>query len=590
MKNFLKYLIIFEFIFLSCYLNVYADNEYIVLLDAVNIRTGPSTNYSRIELGQIGNTYNLKTAEIIEDELKDGSCDAGWFQIDINGNTGYVCSTYVRAYVNGEVDKTEPTTACEAELKEAGFPSSYWTSLCNLKTKYPEWQFKAIDTKLDWATAVDKFTSCGDSLLYNPKSEWLDTSCKYNEGGFVTVNQSGVAYYLDPRNFLTESYIFQFEDNHYNSALESIYPSVAKSIIENASFYKYHIAQNTDLAQAIADGGKETNINPVHLASRMYQELGTSSYLKNLYQGTFNGEIRGEMYDFRGYYNFYNIGVTGSCVTTGMGSTYCGLTKAKALGWNSVYLAVKGGGDFLNSDYVTTGQYTSYLERFNVVPLKPTSMYLHYYMANMQAPSSEALTAYNSYRKNNVLNSPFIFYIPVYNNMNGVIENNSSGVIPEEPKTETPSETIPSENFTPISSIVTSAGYKINDNYILGIALNTNASTVKNNILALGSENTVEIKANNNVLKDDALMRTGSTINIKNTQEEKTYIVVILGDTSGDGVINALDLLQVQKSILGTYTLTDAFKLAGDTSLDGIINALDLLQVQKHILGTYEIK
>ena len=48
-------------------------------------------------------------------------------------------------------------------------------------------------------------------------------------------------------------------------------------------------------------------------------------------------------------------------------------------------------------------------------------------------------------------------------------------------------------------------------------------------------------------------------------------------------------LLQVQKNILGTYNLSGAYNLAGDTSGDGVINALDLAQVQKNILGTYNI-
>ena len=69
----------------------------------------------------------------------------------------------------------------------------------------------------------------------------------------------------------------------------------------------------------------------------MYQELGTGTRLQNLYKGTFAGEISyapinpatgDHYYDFRGYYNFYNIGVTGVCVNGGGGATYCGLNKA----------------------------------------------------------------------------------------------------------------------------------------------------------------------------------------------------------------------------------------------------------------------
>ncbi len=572
-KIFYSFLIFIFTFFIS--LTLVKATEYVVFLDAVNIRTGPGTNYSRIKLGLVGSTYNLKSTNIIADENKNGSCDAGWYNIDADGENGYICSTYVRAYIDGEEEKTTPTSTCEAELKEAGFPASYWNSLCSLKNKYPNWQFKALNTRLDFATAVDQFTSCGSSLLYNPQSAWIDKSCSYNEGGYVTVNQSGVAYYLDPRNFLTERYIFQFENNRYNSNLESSYAAISKSIIGNTSFYSYHQGLNNDLPSYISQAGKETNINPTHLASRMYQELGTGTRLKNLYQGVFNGLIAGTNYNFVGYYNFYNIGVTGYCVTQGLGATYCGLTKAKNMGWNSVYAAVKGGGTFLDSDYVSEGQDTSYLERFNVVPKTTSRMYMHYYMANLQAPSSEASTAYNAYEKNNLLNSAFEFLIPVYNNMDGEITNSSSGAIGGGSYSE------PTTNS--ISSIITSAGYRLSGSYLLGITPESSVNTIKNNLEAISGNNTVTINASSSIIA------TGSTITIKNSEETKTYTIVIKGDTSGDGKINALDLLQVQKNILGTYSLKDAYKLAGDTSDDGKINALDLLQVQKNILGTYTI-
>ena len=64
-----------------------------------------------------------------------------------------------------------------------------------------------------------------------------------------------------------------------------------------------------------------------------------------------------------------------------------------------------------------------------------------------------------------------------------------------------------------------------------------------------------------------------------------TYNVVIYGDTNGDGIINALDLLRVQKNILSISKLSGVYNNAADTSKDGIVNALDLLQVKKHILN-----
>ena len=67
--------------------------------------------------------------------------------------------------------------------------------------------------------------------------------------------------------------------------------------------------------------------------------------------------------------------------------------------------------------------------------------------------------------------------------------------------------------------------------------------------------------------------------------ESKTLIVSVKGDTSGDGNVTILDLLQVQKHIKGVKKISNASLKSADTSLDTKVTILDLLQVQKHIKG-----
>ena len=568
----------FVFVFFCLTLNVYASSDYVIFMDSNFIRKGPSTNYDKLGLENVGSVYNLLDSNVIADERKNGSCDAGWYKIDYDGTTGYVCSEYVTPVIAPEEEKTEPTTACEAEMKEAGFPASYWSGLCSLKQAHPNWEFKAVITGLDWTSAVNSFTSCGDSLLQTSNSEWIDTSCSYKEGGFVSVNQEAVAYYLDPRNFFSERYIFQFEDNRYNSALEAHYADIARVIVDGADFYKYHYNLGYDISKDIVEGGKTYNVSPTHLASRMYQELGTGTRLQNLYKGIFNGLIPyyNAIYDFRGYYNFYNIGVSGTCVTSGPGATFCGLTTAKNYSWNSVNKAIVGGSQFVYSKFISIGQYTSYLERFNVVPTNSSSLYMHYYMANMQAPSSEASTAYNAYKELGLLDSAFVFYIPVYNNMNASIDNSPSGPVDDGGSSSSPSSSA-------IGTIVTSAGYKISGDTIKGISPKTSVETIKGNLEAIAGTGNVKVQA------AETYVGTGSKITITNSSETKTLTVLVYGDTSGDGEIGALDLLQVQKNILGASSLTGVYKEAADTSRDGVIGALDLLQMQKEILGAGKV-
>ena len=79
------------------------------------------------------------------------------------------------------------------------------------------------------------------------------------------------------------------------------------------------------------------------------------------------------------------------------------------------------------------------------------------------------------------------------------------------------------------------------------------------------------------------------TIRIKSRSGESTYTIMVKGDSSGDGKINALDLLYVQKQILGEKQLDSVYLSACDVSGDGKVNALDLLYIQKNILGLRDI-
>ena len=165
--------------------------------------------------------------------------------------------------------------------------------------------------------------------------------------------------------------------------------------------------------------------------------------------------------------------------------------------------------------------------------------------------------------------------------MDATINNSSGGATGEKPESNL--------SDLAINTIVTSSGYKYKNGYILGIAVDNDISTVKGVLESVAGYDNVYIMDKNGNKITSGKVATGMKVKITNKTGSETLQIVIKGDTSGDGIINALDLLQVQKYILGTYTLSGVYKEAGDTSEDGAINALDLLQVQKDILGTYEI-
>jgi len=565
--------IIFVFIFNMrfCYAALFNGT---IIKNGVYLRVGPGTNYDYLKTLTKGNVYRLVNDTLYQDEK---GCANGWYKIYYEGSdAGYICSDNIE--LSTVVYNETPTTDCENKLSDLGFPSSYWEGLCTLNETYPSWQFTPVFTGLDWSEAVDSESACDKSYIASDLPTNIDTSCKNRyTSTWYPASSTAVAYYMDPRNFFTEKYIFQFEHLKYNEALTDYYYNASVSAIDHAAFYKYHLNLGNDLGNVLTLAGKDNNISPIFLASRILQEMGSKEKLYNLYSGVY-AEAGGI---YLGFYNFYNFAVTDKCATTD-GPTICGLKYAKEKGWDSLYNGIAGGASKIRKSYIEAGQYNGYFQKFNLVPKDSSLLYFNQYMTNIQAPSSESKTTYNSYKALGILDKGYIFYIPVFNNMDDSNYSDNSGAV------DTPDNNTPST--MDISTIITSSGYKYTGEMITGISPDTTVESLKSGIESIAGGNTVKIKNQNDTLVTEGLVGTGFKVTVNNSSAEETLTVVINGDTSGDGLINALDLLQVHKNILGTYTLSGAYKLAGDTSDDGKVDALDLLQVHKNILGTYKIE
>ena len=88
-------------------------------------------------------------------------------------------------------------------------------------------------------------------------------------------------------------------------------------------------------------------------------------------------------------------------------------------GWDNPEKSIKGGAKFIAAEYISKGQSTLYLQKFDV-DNSDGALYYHQYMQNVSAAVSEGLTVKNSYESMGFLGangSSINFVIPVYNNM-----------------------------------------------------------------------------------------------------------------------------------------------------------------------------
>ena len=138
-----------------------------------------------------------------------------------------------------------------------------------------------------------------------------------------------------------------------------------------------------------------------------------------------------------------------------------------------------------------------------------------------------------------------------------------------------------------LNDLLKKSNYIFNNNsYITNIGINKNIDSFKKEF---DSKISVTVKNQDNSLKTSGFIGTNDIISFKNNNEEINYRTVIYGDINGDGKINTLDLLIIQKQILNLRTLSTFEYIAADVSRDKVVNTLDLLKVQKDILDILKL-
>lgn len=613
--------------------------------DDVAVRNNPGTQGTKV-------LTRLDTGTLVTVlGSKNDSDGDKWYYIQTKDKqyTGYMYNEYIE--IIEDIDYT-PDADFEAYLTAQKFPESYKEGLRQLHAKYPNWVFVAQHLPKTWSEALAAEAEVGRSLVDTDEviASWksmeygaYDWDKKayvwFDSGGWVSAQREVVAYYMDPRNFLDEVSIFQFESLAYSS----VHTVEGVQKILGGKCFMYSMAAD------FVDAAKQTGVSAYHLASRALQEQGMEGNW--LGKGTVpNFTKDGVLQEVTGYYNIFDIG---AYAANGLSATQNGATYAKAKGWDTAKKSIIGGGQQLGNGYINKGQNTLYLQKFDLVD-GGNGFYNHQYMTNIAAAASEAKLMKKAYT-DEMLKSALVFNIPVFsgmpdkpqalptskgNNDNTLTDLSVEGykITPtfsryttdyaitvdksvtqvkitatksdssakvegggtitlsgEETvadiKVTAPSGLVrtytvsihrPDGAVAPADPVIGESKYTFNT-YLTGVSPDTTAADLLKNIpVTNGTVQLVDASGkavSGKVATGHKLqVMTGSTV-------FATYPVVVYGDVSGDGVVSSKDLLMAQKHILGITKIAGAYLTAADSSKDGKLTSSDLLRTQKQILG-----
>ncbi len=203
-----------------------AERPASVQATSLNVRSGPGTGYSIV--GKL--TYGAGVTVVDEAVAADGSA---WYRIRFTGESGGAAEGYVMGVYLKFPSAYSSDANFEQYLTAQGFPESYRHGLRELHARYPQWIFTAVDTGLDWNEVIQNESLVGRNLVSSSSpTSWKSTAPGaydwttntwpgFDGSGWVAASEAIIRYYMDPRNFLNETYIFQFLGQSYDSAIHT---------------------------------------------------------------------------------------------------------------------------------------------------------------------------------------------------------------------------------------------------------------------------------------------------------------------------------------------------------------------------------
>ena len=258
-------------------INAFTTKKGTVDVSALNVRSNAGTGNNTIA------TLERDTSVTVLDEVNsDGMY---WYKISFNTGSGdregYVAKNYIKTESTAKY-----TTDKTFESEIAGFPESYKNRLRALHAEYPNWKFVVQNVDISWDEVIRNESIVGVNLVKkNAKSSWKSTARGaynwsngswpgFDSNEWVAASESIIRYYMDPRNFLDSTNIFQFLNHGYTTGEqteEGVEKMLKGTFMESKSSVKSNVpsattAQTTSATTAATTAASTTqaqNVGPV---------------------------------------------------------------------------------------------------------------------------------------------------------------------------------------------------------------------------------------------------------------------------------------------------------------------------------------
>ncbi len=488
-----------------------------------------------------------------------------------------------------------------------------------------------------------------DPNTYNAETK----TWKTYDGGWYSASQEVVEYFMDPRNMLDHKTVFVFSPHNYNEKYDTdanLGKILAGTFMEGA----LQDDASKTYFDVIKSAGINSGVSPMAMAAKFIQEQGSDGTGGNVvgnisgFENLYNFFNVGAYADSKLGYNAVQRGLWWAA-GAGSGNTSYGRpwnTREKSIrggaqwysenyvnvGQNSYYYMnfnIKGSNPFTHQ-YATniedaaskarlvSSGYTGIkdLEIFFYIPIYqnmpesttlPTNGSNDSYLKSLEVKGYTGAFQFNQHTTQYELIVPYeqssVEIVAVPNSEHASVSgagtislnvgHNEIRIVVTAPSGSTHTYQISvyrstaSDGSVPTPTI--SGSYKIGT-YITGINPKTDINEFITN---LGVKNgTAKVYSSSGAHKTTGYVGTGDMVYIYNNINVSVnkYVVLIVGDASGDGQITSRDLLIGQRSILRIEVLKDVYSAAMDIDKDGNLKSRDLLMGQRHILKLETIK